>query len=128
VLAGGVPKHEVPDFLAAADVEAHDLQGYGLGTASLETMAAGVPVVASIDEDNFLDVQLVSGRHLVRVPLGDAGALADALAALITDRDGARRIGRCGRDLVHEHFTLDRVTDLHVALFERLRGSVKSST
>ena len=59
---GAVARADVPDHLAAADVEAHDLQGYGLGTASLESMAAGVPVVAAVRPDNFPGVRLVSGQ------------------------------------------------------------------
>jgi glycosyltransferase involved in cell wall biosynthesis len=53
IALGAVPKGDVPDFLAAAAVETHDLQGYGMGTATLESMAAGVPVVVAVRPDNF---------------------------------------------------------------------------
>jgi len=116
---GSVAHREIPDYLAAADVETHDLQGYGLGTASLETMAAGVPVVACVPEDNFLDLRLRSGHDLVLVPPDDPRALANAVAALLDDPDRAARIGRGGRALVREHFTLDAVTRRHLELYER---------
>jgi hypothetical protein len=48
-----VAKAEVPNYLVAATVEAHDLQGYGMGTATLESMAAGVPVIVAVRPDNF---------------------------------------------------------------------------
>jgi glycosyltransferase involved in cell wall biosynthesis len=61
---GPVPKAEIPDYLAAADVETHDLDGYGLGTASLESMAAGTPVVAALRPDNFPGIELRNREQL----------------------------------------------------------------
>ena len=117
---GGIPKDAVPDYLAAAQVEAHDLQGYGLGTASLETMAAGVPVVASVRDDNFLGFRLRSGEELVLVPDRDPVGLASAIVELLDNSELAARVGRGGRRLVDERFTLDAVTREHLALYERL--------
>jgi glycosyltransferase involved in cell wall biosynthesis len=117
---GGVPKDAVPDYLAAAQVEAHDLQGYGLGTASLETMAAGVPVVASVRDDNFLGFRLRSGEDLVLVPERDPAALASAIVEVLDDPELAAHVARGGRQLVDERFTLDAVTRRHLELYERL--------
>jgi len=117
---GGVPKEVVPDYLAAAQLEAHDLQGYGLGTASLETMAAGVPVVATVRDDNFLGMQLHSGKELVMVPERDPAALASAIVELLDNQELATRVGLGGRRLVEERFTLDAVTRQHLELYERL--------
>jgi glycosyltransferase involved in cell wall biosynthesis len=122
VLTGGVPKDEVPDYLAAADVEAHDLQGFGLGTASLEMMAAGVPVVATVREDNFVGFRLRSGEDLTLVPPDDAPALGAALADLIDDPEHAARVAAGQRRLIEEHFTLDVVTRQHLELYERIRA------
>ena len=122
VLTGGVPKDEVPGFLAAADVEAHDLQGLGLGTASLEVMAAGVPVVAVVRPDNFIDVDLRSWENVVLVPPSDPRALADAIIRILDDPEAARRVATGQQRLVEEHFTLAGVTDRHVELYARLVG------
>jgi glycosyltransferase involved in cell wall biosynthesis len=123
VVAGGVGKEEVPDYLAAADVEAHDLQGFGLGTASLESMAAGVPVVASVRDDNFVGFRLRSGQDLVLVPERDPAALASAILELLDDPAYAQRVARGGRGLIERSFTLDAVTDRHVDLYRRLAGT-----
>jgi glycosyltransferase involved in cell wall biosynthesis len=112
---GAVPKAEVADYLAAATVEAHDLQGYGMGTATLESMAAGVPVVAAVRADNFPGIDLVSGRDCMLVPQGDADALASALVAVLSNGEASETIGEHGRQLVREHF------DLHVVIAEHLR-------
>jgi glycosyltransferase involved in cell wall biosynthesis len=120
VLTGGVPKDAVPGLVAAADVEAHDLQGLGLGTASLEVMAAGVPVVAVVRRDNFLGIDLRDGEDLFLVPADDPRALAETIIGVLDDRELSERVAEGGRRLVHEHFTLDRVTDQHVELYERI--------
>jgi glycosyltransferase involved in cell wall biosynthesis len=112
---GAVPKNEVRDYLAAAATEIHDLDGYGLGTASLESMAAGLPIVAAVRPDNFPAIHLRNGEHFIRVPTNDEAALADAIVEIVVDPKTARdRIGPHARKLVLDHFTLDRVLEMHL--------------
>ena len=117
---GAVAKTDVPDYLAAADVESHDLQGYGMGTATLESMAAGTPVVVAVRHDNFPGIELTSGTHCVLVPLHDPSSVADAVIALLRD-DGVReRIGSAGRALVDECFSIEVVLSQHLEVLEEL--------
>jgi 1,2-diacylglycerol 3-alpha-glucosyltransferase len=118
-VTGGVPRDAVPRYVAAADVEGHDFQGYGLGTASLEVMAAGVPVVSVVRPDNFPGLELRSWDNVVMVPADDPRALAEAVVRLLDDRDLARRVGERQRRLILEHFSLAAVTDQHLELYER---------
>jgi glycosyltransferase involved in cell wall biosynthesis len=122
VVAGSVPKQEIPDYLAAASVEVHDLQGYGLGTASLESMAAGVPVVAAVRPDNFPGIALRDGHTIVLVGRDDPAAIARAIIGLIADPVAASHIGAAGAELVREHFTIDTVLGQHIGVFERLHA------
>ncbi|MGI8882474.1 MAG: glycosyltransferase family 4 protein [Jatrophihabitans sp.] len=117
---GPVPKADVPHYLAAADVEAHDLQGYGMGTATLESMAAGVPVVVAVRPDNFPGIDLVSGKNVVLVELGDTAALSAALVGLLRDASTRADIGAAGRELVRHHFAMDVVVDQHLAVLKSL--------
>jgi 1,2-diacylglycerol 3-alpha-glucosyltransferase len=119
ILTGSVQKADVPGYLAAADVEIHDLQGHGLGKASLEALAAGVPVVAVVRPDNFPGVNLRSWENIVLVRPDDPRMLAEAAVRLLDDPELASRVGAGQRRLVRDHFTLDVVTDAHVALYER---------
>lgn len=116
VTTGAVPSSEIPDYLAAATVECHDLQGYGLGTASLESMGSGLPVVAAVRPDNFPGIELVSGENCWLVPVGDEEALAAALIDAMTDLPARRRVIDNGRELVLKHFTLDAVLSSHLAV------------
>lgn len=117
---GPVPKAEVRDYLAAADVETHDLQGYGLGTASLESMAAGVPTVVAVREDNFPGIALENGRNVVLAPAEDADALGSVLADLLGDPAWRGRIGRAEQDLVRRHFAMETVLDQHLRVLRSL--------
>jgi glycosyltransferase involved in cell wall biosynthesis len=120
IVTGGVTRDAVPEYVSAADVEGHDFQGYGLGTASLEVMAAGVPVVSVVPSDNFRPIRLRSWDNVVIVPPDNAKVLAEAIIRLLDDRDLARRVGRGQRRLITDHFSLDAVTDRHLELYKAL--------
>jgi glycosyltransferase involved in cell wall biosynthesis len=121
VCTGAVPKDEIVDYLAAAQVEAHDLDGHGLGTASLESMAAGIPVVAAVHVDNFRGIELRDGDNIVLVSEGRPAELAGALIRVLSDPQGARRIGERQRELVEKCFSIEAVAQQHVEAFERMR-------
>ncbi len=120
VALGAVSKSDVPHYLAAASVEAHDLQGYGMGTATLESMAAGVPVVVAVRPDNFPGIELVSGENCVLVPLADPPALAAAVIGLLGNPAARARIGEAERALVERHFALHVVIDQHLRALESM--------
>ncbi|MFL6244368.1 MAG: glycosyltransferase family 4 protein [Acidimicrobiia bacterium] len=122
IVTGGVTRDAVPRYVAVADVEGHDFQGYGLGTASLEVMAAGVPVVSVVRPDNFPGLELRSWDNVVIVPSDHPRALAEAIVRLLDDRDLARRVGESQRRLILEHFSLTAVTNQHVELYRRIIG------
>jgi len=112
---GPVPRAEIPDYLAAADLEAHDLDGLGLGTASLESMAAGCPVVAAVRPDNFPGIRLADREHLYLCEPGDEQALADAMIEVLADPAHARAtVGRDGQRLVQESFAVASVIEAHL--------------
>jgi len=116
---GAVPKDAIPHLLAAADLEAHE-QGDGLGTATLEAMAAGVPVVGWGRLDNFPGVPLTDGSDVLLTHRGDVRGLAERLVRVLDDPGEARETGRRGARLVEEHFTLDRVLDAHLSTLGEL--------
>lgn len=120
ISAGAIPRNEIKDYLAAASVECHDLDGYGLSTASLEAMGAGIPVVAAVRADNFGGITLRDGVDLWLVPDRDAAAVAAALNHALTDRAEAAEVGRAGRELVARNFTIESVVAKHLSVLEGL--------
>jgi glycosyltransferase involved in cell wall biosynthesis len=125
---GAVPKSEIPDYLDAAQVECHDLQGYGLGTASLESMAAEVPVVAAVRADNFRGIGLENGTNLVTVSEGRPAELAGALSAVLSQPTRYARVAARQRELVERHFSIEAVAAKHLealdAMLQRSRPLV----
>jgi glycosyltransferase involved in cell wall biosynthesis len=122
ITTGVVPSAEVPAYFAAADVVAHDLQGGGFGTASLEAMAAGRLTIGTVTETNFPAVRLRNWENFVLVPPNDPSGVADAVIRLLDDPEEREIIAKRQRDLVYAHFTLDVVTRQHLEVFERMTG------
>ena len=111
ITTGAVPSTDVPAYFAAADVVAHDLQGGGFGTASLEAMAAGRATIGTVGETNFPAVQLHNWENFVLARPNDPDDLAAAVIRLLDDPQERAWIAKRQRELVHAHFTLDVVTD-----------------
>ena len=81
VRTGYVPAPELPPLFAGAEVFCSTSWFEGFGMPIAEAMAAGVPVVAS-DHPSLDDV---CGDAAVRVPPGDAKAIADGLERVLGD-------------------------------------------
>jgi glycosyltransferase involved in cell wall biosynthesis len=120
VANGEVPHREVKDYVAAATIECHETQSYGLGTASLEIMASGVPVVAVVDVDNFPGFRLVDRHDLVLSP-PESKPLANRMVELLDDPDLRGRVAVGGHRLILDHFQVSKVAAEYEALYERQR-------
>ncbi|HVH10125.1 MAG TPA: glycosyltransferase family 4 protein [Gemmatimonadales bacterium] len=102
-------------FCHLAAVSALPSRIEGLSLALLETMAFGLPAVASNAGGNP-DV-IRSGETGLLVPPLDRGAWARALARVLGDRPFAQAIGRAGRELVRREFTLERAAERAEAVY-----------
>lgn len=126
---GARPSAEIPDTLAGAALEVHELEGQGFGTASLEALAAGVPVVAGVRTDNFLEIPLRDGEELYLVAprsVDDDRADIDSLATTITkvlDDPAAARaaVSANAARLIDDHFTIHAIGDRHLEVLARMR-------
>src|SRR5260370_31484667 len=79
----------------------------GLSNALLESVAAGVPIVAtSVGGNPELVVDGVTG---LLVPPRDAGALAAAMCRLLEQPAAARRFGQAARQRALDHFSIERM-------------------
>ena len=97
-----------------ADVLAFPSRMEGLGTAVLEAMACGLPVVAY----DIPPIREIGGEiHVATlVPVGDIDALAGAVMGVLNGEEGARSLADAAKRVVLEGFSLDviarRVEDL----------------
>jgi glycosyltransferase involved in cell wall biosynthesis len=74
-------------------------------------VASDIPAVREVVEPD------ASG---LLVPPGDPESLANAMDAMLTDRDRAAAFGRRGREIFEERFTLERSVQGMLELYHRL--------
>ena len=98
----------------------------GLSNVLLESMAAGVPVVATRVGGNPEVVE--EGVTGLLVPPRDPAALADAVGTLLGNPGLATRFGASGRRRVEVHFSLDRMVQDTQSLYIELLRNVRRSS
>ena len=93
---------DVVPFMAAMDISVLPTHREGLPTVLLEAAALGIPTVTT-NATGARDA-IVDGETGLRVPVGDAKSLKEALARLIRDASLREAMGRAGREWVCECF------------------------
>jgi phosphatidyl-myo-inositol alpha-mannosyltransferase len=115
-MLGMVSEHDKPHVYASGDVYcAPNTHGESFGIVLVEAMAAGTPVVAS-DLEAFRRV-LEDGGAGVLVPVRNATAFAEALAALLRDTARRRALSTAGSRAVTA-YDWTTVTDRIVEVYE----------
>jgi len=104
LLLGAIEPSDTIRFLAGCDISVLPSLTEGLSNSILESMAAGLPVVATKVGGN--PELVIDGETGYLVPPADPEAMADALLRLIRDPQLRREFGRRGRERVKEHFSL----------------------
>jgi glycosyltransferase involved in cell wall biosynthesis len=100
ILAG--PVNDTAPYYALADILVLPSHREGLPTVVLEGHAAGKPVIGAA-ATGIVDL-LVDGETGLLFPVGDAAALADAIARLIGDKALARKLADAGHEQVKHKF------------------------
>lgn len=113
---------EIPWLLAAADVAIVTGPGDALPMALFDTMAMGVPVIAtgSADVEAALD-----GTGLLIPDATNEDLVADAIDSVIDDPDGARAMGDAARERFLTHYTTERLSGALKAAVEAARKKAK---
>jgi glycosyltransferase involved in cell wall biosynthesis len=93
----------------------------GLGTSILDAMAASKAVVAT--SVGGIPEVVEDGVTGVLVPPHSAPALAEAILHLLRDAPLRRRMGEAGLARVRAQFSVDRMVDETLAVYERVAGT-----
>jgi glycosyltransferase involved in cell wall biosynthesis len=123
VFVGGVPAERVPDYLRLADFCIQPSHFEAFGTAALEAMAAGLPVIAS-DVGGLKDF-VEPGVNGLRVPPKDRVALANALTALVSDAGLRARLSEGARRTA-VRYDIPHVLGQFAALIDAVAGGATS--
>lgn len=113
-------RDDVPELLSEAAVSILPSFSEGLSNTLLESMAAGVPVVATRVGGN--PEVVTDGKTGFLVPPRDVGALVEATMSIVNDPDLGRRMGAEARRQAIARFSLDRMVRETEDLYLRLLG------
>jgi glycosyltransferase involved in cell wall biosynthesis len=119
----GLDRHVLlPGFRADAiglqksfDVFAMSSVTEGLGSAMLDAMACGTPVVAT--RAGGIPEAIVDEQHGLLVPPHDPGALAKAIVRLLSDAGLRRRFGSAGRQRIVDEFSVERMVQATIEVY-----------
>jgi glycosyltransferase involved in cell wall biosynthesis len=105
ILAGLV--EDTAAYYALMDVFVLPSHREGLPNAVLEAQAAGIPVVAA-RATGVVDA-VVDGETGLLFPVGDARALAEAVARFLSDKALASKLGRAGKERIKREFRQEQI-------------------
>jgi glycosyltransferase involved in cell wall biosynthesis len=116
---GDIPDAQLPLFYHAADlfVLPASARAEAFGTVLLEAMAAGLPVITT---DIGTGTRWVVGEAGWVVPPRDPEALATAIGEILGDPVTARARGVQGRERVRAHFTLEKMVENVMAVYQEV--------
>lgn len=115
-------RRDMPDVYNACDVTVLTSRHEGTPNVLLESMACGVPVVATDVSDNAYIVR--DGYTGFIVPLDDAEATAGRVGDLLADPDRRRAMGRAAREWVEGEFSPARMARKTEAVYSELLDQV----
>jgi len=120
------PKDRLPEVLAAADIHVVPLRR-GLARSSVPSkmysiLAAGRPIVASVDPGTEVAMVVERAGAGLAVPPDDPEAVTKAIARLVADPEEGQRMGAAGRASVERWASPGAIAAQYEALFDELRG------
>ena len=110
-------QRDIPAVLSSCDLTVVPSHSESLSNVILESMAAGVPVVATQVGGNR---ELVSPERGILIPVSDPDALANAVLRLLEDQGQRQQLGSNARQFVSANFSLESVTRQYQELYDEL--------
>jgi L-malate glycosyltransferase len=110
-------RQDIQAVLASLDITVLPSASESLSNAIIESMAAGVPVVAYRVGGN---PELVGEDRGILLDPSDEAGLATAMERLLADTPMRRECGRHGRRFAQEHFTIENMRARHEELYMEL--------
>ena len=110
-------RRDVPAILASMDVSVVPSTSESLSNVILESMAAGVPVVATAVGGN---VEVGGDGRVLLVSPNDDEALAAGLERVLADEQLRREMSRRGRQFAQENFSIERIREQYCELYSEV--------
>lgn len=123
MLMEGVPNDEIRLRMKEADILAEQFIYTGYAMSGIEGMAAGLPVMANLDNETYTRL-FRRFAFLDECPIlsSTPESLKENLRTLVTDPGLREQLGRAGRAYVEKYHSYDTVRYLFGAVHDRLAG------
>jgi glycosyltransferase involved in cell wall biosynthesis len=118
-------RNDVLSLLKGFDIFVMSSVTEGLGTSLLDAMAAARPVVAT--RAGGIPEVVIDEETGLLVPPRDHERLAAAIVRLLRDPALRQRLARAGLDRVRAEFSVDRMVDETLAIYEQLAGTSRAA-
>jgi len=106
---------DVPELLAASDLSVLASHEEGFSNVILESMAAGLPVVATDVGGNR--EAIVDGETGWLVPPRNPVVMAEKIIMVLRDQEWAKKLGAKGQVRVKDMFSVDKMIKSHLELY-----------
>ncbi len=113
-------RNDMARVMPCLDLVVHPAWMEGLGVSLLEAAACGIPIVAT--RAGGIPEIVKDGVNGRLIEPGDAAALASALVELLDDPTRRRELGRAGRRLVLERFSVDAMVEGNYRVYLSVSG------
>jgi glycosyltransferase involved in cell wall biosynthesis len=110
-------RRDVPAILASIDISVLPTASESLSNVIIESMAAGIPVVATRVGGN---PELIAENRGILVPPSDEQSLAVEIERLLLDSPMRVEIGRRAKEFAAKHFTVTEMQQRHEDLYATL--------
>jgi glycosyltransferase involved in cell wall biosynthesis len=114
---------DIPALLPGLTVSVLPSHSEGLSNALLESMAAGLPVVAT-DVGGTREA-VMHGVTGLLIPSHEPEAIADGVIRLLRDPARAARLGRAARQRIHDEFSMSKMVAATESLYQRLLAAAR---
>lgn len=111
-------KNDISRWMQAADIFVLPSHNEGLSNTMLEAMSSGLPII-STQVSGILETLKETGAGIV-VGVNRMDELADALVTLTHDSTIRLIMGRVGRELIEEKYSIQKIAVLYLDLYRKL--------
>jgi len=114
-------RRDVGAFYQIADLFVMSSVQEGLGTAVLDALALGKPVVAA--KSGGIPEIIKNGESGLLVAPADPKALSEGITRMLTDDELANRMARTGKSVVKQKFTIDTMVNRNIDVYRQILGA-----
>jgi glycosyltransferase involved in cell wall biosynthesis len=124
IFTGKIEHNRIPEIIAEADIGSIFCTNIpypkGVGSANLELMASGLPVIIDAYDDNFgPDFPFKNGIHFVKLESKEPEWLANKIIELFENAEMRERIGKAGKDFVTIQLTWANIIPLIETVYKK---------